>query len=220
MKKISLLIVAILETIGTYAQTGPSAYNYQRRSLFEILPTTTADIIFFGNSITDFCEWVELFNNPNIKNRGISGDRTYWMLDRLDPIIKGKPHKLFLLIGTNDIGYEAGNPQDVANNITKLVERFQAESPQTKLYIQSILPVNNDFELYAKRHGAKSAEIIEANNLLKNICAQKSITFIDVYSQLIDQNGKLNKEYTNDGLHLLGQGYLVWKGVLEEYIKN
>ena len=218
MKKLIILIVATFATLSIYAQTiEPSEYNYQRRSLFEVLTVTTNDIVFLGNSITDGCEWNEIFNNHNIKNRGISADRSHWILDRLDPIINGKPQKLFLQIGINDLG--AGiSPQSVAENITKIVERFQAESPQTELYIQSIFPVNDDFERYAKRQASKHKEIVEANALLREMCTRKGIIFVDVYSRLADENGKLNKEYTNDGLHLMGSGYLVWKEVIEKYI--
>ena len=49
-------------------------FYYQRSTLFEKLPIDSDDIVFLGNSITNGCEWHELFNNPNIKNRGISSD--------------------------------------------------------------------------------------------------------------------------------------------------
>ncbi|MDR2292579.1 MAG: GDSL-type esterase/lipase family protein [Prevotellaceae bacterium] len=218
MKKFILSFVAVFIAVTIYAQTAePGEYNYQRRSLFEVLPVTSSDIIFIGNSITDGCEWSELFNNIHVKNRGISADRTYWILDRLDHIVKGKPRKLFVQSGTNDLG--AGHsPQSVADNIAKLIDRFQSESPETELYIQSIFPVNNDFEKYAKWHGSKGKEIVETNELLKQLCILKGITFVDVYSKLVDENGKLNKDYTNDGLHLMGTGYLVWKKVIERYL--
>ena len=220
MKKTILLIIAAFIVTNVYAQTPEgNEYNYQRRTLFEILPTATSDIIFLGNSITDGCEWSELFGNPNMKNRGISADRSYWILNRLDPIIQGKPSKLFLLIGVNDLG-AGDSPQSIIENTAKIIERFQEESPQTKLYVQSIFPVNSDFPKFAKRHSSKSAEIVETNELLKDLCTQKNIPFIDVHSKLADQDGKLSTEYTNDGLHLMGQGYLVWKEVLEEYINE
>ena len=77
MKKTILLIIAAFIVTNVYAQTPEgNEYNYQRRTLFEILPTATSDIIFLGNSITDGCEWSELFGNPNMKNRGISADRS------------------------------------------------------------------------------------------------------------------------------------------------
>jgi lysophospholipase L1-like esterase len=215
MKKLSLSLIAIFIIVNVYAQ--PSEYNYQRRSLFEILSVTSSDIIFIGNSITDGCEWSEFFNNPNVKNRGISADRTYWMLERLDCIIKGKPRKLFVQIGTNDLA-AGDSPQLVADNIAKLIDRFQSESPETELYIQSIFPVNNDFEVFATWHGSKGKEIVATNELLKHLCTLKGITFVDVFSKLVDKNGKLNKEYTNDGVHLMGIGYLIWKKAIERYL--
>jgi lysophospholipase L1-like esterase len=216
MKKIILLFSAMFIIVNIYGQTEPSEYILQKRSLFDVLTITSNDIVFLGNSITDGCEWNELFNNQNIKNRGISADRTYWMLDRLNPIIKGKPKKLFVQIGTNDLS--AGHsPESVVENLTKLINRFQSESPQTELYVQSIFPVNDDFKRYPN-HISKSREIIETNELLKQMCNQTDITFIDVYSKLADENGKLNKNYTNDGLHLMGTGYLAWKQILEKYL--
>ena len=82
MKKIVLLAAALLLAAASFAQ---SEYNYQKRSLFEQLPIRGNDIVFLGNSITDGGEWNELLANPRVKNRGISGDRSSWILDRLDP---------------------------------------------------------------------------------------------------------------------------------------
>lgn len=217
MKKIILLAAALLCAAASFAQ---SEYNYQRRSLFEQLPIRGNDIVFLGNSITDYGEWQELFNNRHIKNRGISGDRSGWMLDRLDPIIEGHPKKLFLMIGTNDLA--AGiSPGEVARNIEKILDRFQEESPWTKIYVQSIFPVNGvDTKAKPRNHWKKGAEIIETNKLIEALCeGRKNVLYIDVYSALADEKGMLDKRYTNDGLHLMGEGYLVWKEVIEKYVK-
>ncbi|WP_418982186.1 GDSL-type esterase/lipase family protein [Alistipes sp.] len=217
MKRIILLAAALLAGASVFAQ---SAYNFQKRSLFEALPIHSNDIVFLGNSITDGCEWAELFNNRHIKNRGISADRSGWLLDRLDPIVNGHPKKLFLLIGTNDLA--AGiTPEEVEANVEKLLDRFQAESPWTKIYVQSIFPVNGeDTEAKHKKHWDKGAEIVETNRLLEALCVdRKNVTYVDVYSVLVDDRGLLDRRYTNDGLHLLAPGYLAWKTVIEKYVK-
>lgn len=218
MKKILLLAVAVLCASAACAQ---SAYNYQRRSLFDTLPVRPSDIVFLGNSITDGCEWAELFDNRHVKNRGISGDRTGWMLERLDPIVKGRPKKLFLMIGTNDLAAGIA-PREVAGNVCRIIERFRNESPWTKIYVQSILPVNGaDVDVPHKKHWERGAEIVETNRLLEDLCAgeQKNLMYVDVYSALVDEKGMLDKRYTNDGLHLTGEGYLAWKAVIEKYVK-
>ena len=95
-------------------------FYYQRSTLFEKLPIDSDDIVFLGNSITNGCEWHELFNNPNIKNRGISSDVSMGVYDRLDPIIKGKPAKIFLMIGINDIAHHLST-DSIVKNITQII---------------------------------------------------------------------------------------------------
>ena len=217
MKKIVLLAAALLAAAASFAQ---SEYNYQKRSLFEQLPIRGNDIVFLGNSITDGGEWAELFNNRHVKNRGISADRSGWLLDRLDPIINGHPKKLFLMIGTNDLAVGIA-PEEVAANVEKLLDRFAEESPWTKIYVQSILPVNGvDTKAKPKNHWKKGAEIIETNKLLETLCeGRKNVMYVDVYSALVDEKGMLDKQYTNDGLHLMGEGYLAWKTVIEKFVR-
>ncbi len=216
MKKLIATITLVLCTAAVFAQ---SEYNYQRRSLFEQLPISSKDIVFLGNSITDGGEWSELLANPHVKNRGISGDRTDWILDRLDPIVSGQPKKLFLLIGTNDLAANI-SAEEVLSNIRKIVERFQNESPRTKLYIQSVFPVNNAFKKYASKHGRHDADIVTVNKGLQALCTEKGLVYIDLWTPLADENGKLNKAYTNDGLHLMGEGYLVWRDIVKPYVKK
>ena len=217
MKKLILTTVLLISAAAVFAQ---SEYNFQRRTLFEKLPVTSKDIIFLGNSITDGGEWNELLANPRVKNRGISGDRSSWMLDRLDPIINGHPKKLFLMIGTNDLAVGI-TPEEVAANVEKLLDRFAEESPWTKIYVQSILPVNGvDTKAKPKNHWKKGAEIIETNRLLETLCeGRKNVMYVDVYSALVDEKGMLDKQYTNDGLHLMGEGYLAWKTVIEKFVR-
>ena len=137
------MLAAVLCTTAVEAQ---NAYNYQKRSHYAALPVHRSSIVFLGDSITDYGDWSEWLGNPRVINRGISGDRAEWMLDRLDPIVAGQPAKLFLMIGTNDLAAGA-TPDAVAANICKVVDRILAESPRTKLYVQSVFPVNGeDFE--------------------------------------------------------------------------
>ncbi|MDQ3279044.1 MAG: hypothetical protein M3Q06_12005, partial [Bacteroidota bacterium] len=68
-----------------------STYYHQRVTHFKSLPKTTGDILFLGNSITDGGEWSELFNDVKVKNRGISGDVTAGVLNRLAEVAQRKP---------------------------------------------------------------------------------------------------------------------------------
>lgn len=216
MKRTLLLAAALLLAGACFAQ---SAYNFQRRSLFEKLPVRRGDIVFLGNSITDGCEWSELFGRRRVLNRGISGDRAEWLLDRLDPIVSGRPAKIFLMIGVNDLS--AGRtPEEVAADVATLIDRVAAASPRTRLYVQSVLPINDrDIPDASWAHWKKKAEIVETNRLVEALCRERGIVYIDLASRMMDETGLLDKRYTNDGLHLTGEGYLVWRDAVMPYIR-
>ncbi len=217
MKKICFFILLSFFTFSVKAQIKLpvypdslfSTYYHQRVSLFNALPQTEGDIIFLGNSITDGGEWSELFADLKIKNRGISGDNTAGVLNRLAEIYKRKPAKVFLLIGTNDLARNI-SPDSVVKNILWIASLIKEKSPQTKLYVQSIFPVNEKFGKFSG-HTSRKQQIVEVNKLLWEHSTQYGYDYKDVFSSLTDSSGRLNTAYTNDGLHLTGEGYLKWK---------
>lgn len=217
MKRTLLLAAALLLAAPAFAQ---GAYNYQRRSLFEQLPVRRGDVVFLGNSIIDGCEWSEHFGRRRVLNRGISGDRAEWLFDRLDPILAGRPRKLFLMIGVNDLA--AGcTPREVAADVAALIDSFAASSPRTRIYVQSILPVNDrDIPDASWGHWKRKAEIAETNRLVEALCrGRRGVVYVDLAPRLSDATGLLDKRYTNDGLHLTGEGYLVWRDAVAPYIR-
>ncbi len=190
--------------------------DYQKKSLFESLPDTKKEIIFLGNSITDGGGWAELFKNEKIKNRGISGDITDGVLYRLDEVVSSKPDKIFIMIGINDLA-RGKTPDYVLINYSKILAKIIETTPSTKVFIQSVLPVNDEFGMFVN-HTNKSKEIIEVNKGLKEMAVNFEYTFIDLTGAFSDSKGKLKKEFTNDGLHLMGGAYLAWKSVIKKYI--
>ena len=199
-----------------------SNYYYQRASLFALLPVHRSDIIFLGDSITNGCEWDELFNNRHCLNRGIGGDVVEGVYDRLGPILNGKPQKIFLMIGINDIA-RGRSPANIIHGIGKIADRVKEKSPRTKLYLQSILPVNiTDFNTWNRYKGHKlwGKEIIETNKMLRSLCRKKHLLYIDLYDSFKEPGGTgMNPKYTNGGMHLLGAGYRLWKKIITPYVQ-
>jgi lysophospholipase L1-like esterase len=196
----------------TYDSSFHFYYYDQKLSMFEQMPTPKDAIIWLGDSITDGGEWSELFPSYNTMNRGISADNTFGILYRLHEIIRRKPKKIFILIGINDIGRNIPD-EVIISNYCKIIDRLQQQTPLTKIYIQSILPTNNNFTDF-KNHQNKTEHVLFVNKELQKMCIEKKITYVNLYDALIDADGKLDKRYTNDGLHLTGEGYVKWKEVL------
>ena len=194
-----------------------STFYYQRATLFEELPVTSSDIIFLGNSITNGGEWAELFDNPHVKNRGISGDVCMGVYDRLDAVVNGAPAKIFLLIGINDVDRGA-SADSIVERIGMIVDKIRKDSPSTKIYLQSVLPVSDHYKMF-NGHTSRWQVVPEINKGLVRLAADRGVKYIDLYSHFIDNTtGKMNIEYTNDGLHLLGKGYKKWVGIVKPYV--
>lgn len=220
MKKIFLTVFSLVVTMMSFADE-PYKYNelyYQRASLFDKLPVHEDDIVFVGNSLTQICEWDELFDNPRIKNRGIIGDVVQGIRDRIDCVVNGHPRKIFLLCGTNDVSHNL-TADSISTAIGALVDYIRASSPQSKLYVQSLLPVNDTFGRYKAMNG-KNPVIREINQKVSSMAAEKGFTWIDAHSIFVDVDGNLDRRYTNDGLHVMGDGYLHWRDLLLPYVNE
>ena len=186
-------------------------YNFLA-SNFATYPNKENEIVFLGDSITDWANWNELFGNERIINRGIGGDIIPGLLYRLEEVTESMPEKIFLMIGTNDLARDY-TLNEIKTNYTNLIDQIQEQSPSTEIYVQSILPTNND----EKR---PNEEIRSLNNHLESLANSMNYTYIDLFSHFTDRNGKLNMDYSYDGLHLNGKGYLVWKNVIEGHVNG
>ena len=222
MKNLFLTFLFLFGVSSVLAQTAipdtvyrPRTYHLQVEQ-FRSYPNATSDIIFLGNSLTAYTNWNELLSNNNIRNRGISGDTSFGILERLDEITEGKPAKIFLLIGINDISRNVPS-YVILKNIKKIINQIQKESPETKIHLQTLLPVNNTFTRYPN-HYNKDEEIALVNRGLKELSIENNITLIDLHPHFLDDENRLDRKYTEEGLHLNTEGYNLWGKILLPYL--
>src|SRR5690606_19998654 len=83
--------------------TRTSVY-YPMLESFEYHRIHEGDVVFIGNSITFWADWPVLLNDCDVKNRGIPGDNSFGLKERLYEITRAKPAKIFIMIGINDLG--------------------------------------------------------------------------------------------------------------------
>ncbi|MFY8182193.1 MAG: GDSL-type esterase/lipase family protein [Flavobacterium sp.] len=202
-----------------YKEKSNNVYFLNRDELFKVFPKSKNSIIFIGNSLTQNFELAELFQNLSIKNRGIIGDYTSTLFNRLEPIIEEKPKKIFIEIGINDLGINLPN-DSLVNNYLKIIDKLQSKTPNSKIYIQSIFPVKNDSQyLKSITNPEVNKNVVLVNKELKSICEKKNLTYIDIYSSF-ELEGQMNPKYSIDGVHLNGAGYLLWRDKLKSFVEN
>jgi lysophospholipase L1-like esterase len=224
MKKGLFFLVGSIITIHATSQTvswdstfRPNNYVI-KTGQFRAYPNSAKDIIFLGNSITAGTDWNELLGLTNARNRGISGDITFGVLERMDEVTEGKPAKVFILIGINDIQRDIPDSIISANHL-QMIRRIKTASPGTKIFFQTLLPVNNEFTQF-KNHYNKDEHIRAVNEALKKMAAAEKITLIDLHPHFLNKDNKLDKQYTMDGLHLNAAGYKLWASILKNYVSD
>ncbi len=161
--------------------------------------------VFAGDSITEIYNLTDFYAEYSKKtglavyNRGISGDTSNRLLERLqDNVLSIEPKNIVYLIGTNDLG--TGLTVDfVENNIKQILEQTKSKCPNAKIIMEGVYPVKNA----GRRH---NKDILELNRRIKNLCTD-GIIYVDLTDILKDKNGKLNDEFSYDGLHLNAQGF-------------
>lgn len=217
-------LLAILYASNVNAQTVKWDSTYRPGKYHELVekfkaePKSKKDIVFLGNSITAGTDWAKLLELPQAKNRGISGDITFGVLDRLKDIVDGKPAKIFVLIGINDVSRDIPDSV-IVGNYKKIISTIRKGSKKTQIYFNTLLPVNSSF-LKFKNHYGKDEHILYLNEQIRSMAA-KNVTIVDLYPVFLDQNNHLKAELTKDGLHLIPEGYKVWADFLNStgYLK-
>lgn len=158
--------------------------------------------------MTDEGDWKKLFSGVNLVNRGIGGDTTLGLLNRMDQIIDLKPPKIFLMIGTNDLCYNR-SIKDTIKNYDEILQILHTDLPNTAVYVESVLPFND--EIFPSRFLRTNENIQKLNVEIKKEAKKYQYPYLDLVNDFSDSNGRLPADYTIDGLHLNAKGYSIWK---------
>lgn len=179
------------------------------------------NIVFLGDSITDYYDLDKYYSNYNVVNSGIAGNTTRDILgDMKNRVYKYNPSKVFLLIGTNDINSKIPEEETI-KNIKSIISGIRKNRPNAKIYVESIYPINDtdDNKINKKLVSIRNNEIIKKyNKKIKKYCDNNSITYINMYDELKDTNDNLKLEYTKEGLHISDSGYVVITKEIKKYL--
>ncbi|MFA0346487.1 SGNH/GDSL hydrolase family protein [Vibrio sp. 10N.222.55.C6] len=166
-----------------------------------------ADLVMFGDSITEWAPWADIFRDVSMVNRGLAGDTTTGMLRRIDTTLNVKPKLVCFMAGINDLaqGYDV---EHIYQNYIDMLKVWQEND--IRILVQSTLYVGS------KLQGLNPlVELL--NTKISEYCSQQGIAFLDVNS-VLSPNQLLSNEYSCDDLHLNAKAYQVWAEVLQPAI--
>ncbi len=155
------------------------------------------DVAFLGDSLTDMYNVAEYYPNYLVSNRGIGGDTTFGLEDRLQVSVYDlKPKAAVMLIGAN-------NMDTMLDNYERILKGLKENLPDTKIILLSLTSMSGEW--------GKNNQLAAYNNVKIKLLAEKySFEYVDLYSALFDlEKGEIFSEYTTDGGHLTSLGYEV-----------
>lgn len=176
--------------------------------------------VFIGDSHVAYFPITEWFKGKDVLNSGVPGNTTVDVLQRIDSVAEKLPLSIFIQVGVNDILRAQPGTWDINNTLAdykEIIRLIQTGSPQTRIYIQGLMPVN---EFYTgERQDSITASIIAMNTELRKIADQQHCFYTDLFSVLAEDNA-LPMSYSVDGLHLNGEGYTIWYNKIKRQVAD
>lgn len=197
-------IQQLQQRLQDWAQLG--VYHQANMTLPAPAPSENR-VVFFGDSITNFWNLATSFPGRPYINRGISGQTTPQLLIRFrSDVIALKPRVVVILAGTNDLAGNTGPTtlDQIEANYASMAELAKAH--QIRVVFASVLPIH-DYSATKNSIGRPPTKIEALNQWLKGYCTASDCIYLDYYSAMLDTNGMLRADLSDDGLHPNAKGY-------------
>ena len=156
------------------------------------------DVAFLGDSLTDGYDVAKYYSEFVVSNRGIGGETTVGLEQRLDvSVYQLKPKVIVMLIGAN-------NMSEMFSNYENLLIGFKENLPDTQVVLLSLTAMGGE-------HWGKKNQLASYNNVIIKKYAEKyGYYYVDLFTPLFDENIKeVYQGYTVDGGHFTQLGYEV-----------
>ena len=221
-------LLPVLERIKTKMDDWPQLGRYHAANE-QLAPAAAGEtrVVFLGDSITDNWQLPKFggfFPGKPYVDRGISAQTTPQMVLRMRAdIIALKPKAMVLLAGTNDIAGNTGpmTLSQIQDNIITIAEL--ATLHDIKVVLSSVLPTSNyhfkGTDPKLAQTGRRPLETIKALNAwMKSYADQHGHVYLDYYTAMLDSNGLLKAELSEDDLHPNAAGYAIMAPLAEAAI--
>ena len=218
---ICIISIAIAKNISDRRKNERNAqliqeYYNNKLSLYseENKNTSGIDVVFLGDSLTDGCDLEIYYSEYSVSNRGIGGDTSYGLKDRLQvSAYDANPKVIVLLIGGNDI-LGGKSLESIYANYEEIISGIKQNLPNTKIVWCSLTALGNQWAKF-------NNQAIICNQKIKLLAEKYECSFVDLFTPLCNvETGEIFEEYTVEGVHLTHEGYLIISSKIKEALNN
>lgn len=216
MKAIWTILCGLLISGQLLAQAQPRFAEDIKtiRNYDKIYAAPENPILFIGSS--SIRKWDDLernFAKYVVLNRGFGGAVTNDVINYANEIIfPYHPREIVIYVGENDLVDQASTADSIFNRFKVLLDIIREKLPEIPVVYISMKPSPSRTATFPKA--------IAANDLIRQyISTQEHITFVDIYSKMLDKDGNPRKElFLGDMLHMNKDGYAIWEEAVEPYL--
>ena len=185
-------------------------WNQRRTEFANHMEQDRDSVVFFGDSITQ--GWGDglskMFPELKVANRGISGDTTRGMLNRLEvDVLQLNPTAVVMLMGTNDLEEQA-TPETITGNVKRIFDRISQHDSETPIVMCLVMPSSES----KKRPADKIKELNQF--YLELAKSYPRVLVLDSYALFANEKGDAKEAEFPDLLHPNGAGYAKWAAAL------
>lgn len=212
-----LLVLLITTTIKVSAQEAAPFFNEVQelsKKYDSIWDNTKETIIFTGSSsIRMWKNLPTLFPGHQVLNTGFGGSQASDLLYYLDDLVlKYNPKKVFIYEGDNDI-FAKKKPKEVVLTTEQIIARIKQTDPSVTIVLLSTKPSLSRWKLRGKYK--------KLNRKLRRLTLKdESLTFVDVWTPMLDGKKVKNDIFISDGLHMNQKGYDLWYMAIKDFVNN
>ncbi|MBO4569717.1 MAG: G-D-S-L family lipolytic protein [Clostridia bacterium] len=216
-------VIALSLALGIYLMTKQPSYWQAKYDEFvvENRSAKMGQIVFLGDSITDFCPLENYYSDLSLKtyNRGIGGDTTLGILKRLDvSLFDIRPSKIVLMIGINDIN-SGRTVDEIAESYSNILNQIKTRLPETQVYCMSVLPMSDKLlEVVSIDLTERNNQVIALNEKINELANGLGYSYLDLFSLVSTSENLLKNELTDDGIHLNNNGFTIWANLVKPYL--
>jgi len=224
LKKYASLMMVQVPRDNPCIRPAPSARGSRHTGFVEIAKSGDFDILFAGDSITDWWQQraaqgggedvqKKYFGEMKIANFAVAGDTTQGVLWGLQNG-EGQGHKpkaVMLMIGTNNTGSSTG--PEIAEGVGAVVYELRKDFPDAKILLLAIFPRG------ANARDSSRMKNEEANKIIARLHNGKNVFFMNINDKFFDAEGNL-LGFRPDNLHPNAQGYEIWASAIADTLKS
>jgi lysophospholipase L1-like esterase len=199
-------------------------FQNKHQSNLEVAKKVDIDVLFMGDSITDFWRNPDgpfagkpvldkYFGHLKVANFGIAGDTTQGVLYRLQ---NGEgqgfsPRAVMLMIGTNNT--RSNTAAEIAEGVGAVVLQMQKDFPKAKILLLAVFP-------RGPANDPLRAVIAEINGIVSRLHDGDRVHYLDIGAKFLDAEGNIPKDVMSDALHPSAKGYEIWAEAVKEPLEN